>query len=226
MELDWKAIDRWIFGEAWTGSKVGEHAAVLCEAIGPRWASSEGENKAVEYIREQFVGMGLAGVGLEEFELNTWAHGQAEARVDDVAIDLLPYNRCPACALEGPIVDAGFGTEHDLDKVRDQLKGRIAVMHLAMEPFTTPVPANIRLAALAEAGVVAVVAIDPKDGRRVEYHNGGDWREPETAELPFPAVTTSREHGRLLQQWAKEGRRLKLVVESRFYKAPAHNVVG
>lgn len=226
MELDWKAIDRWIFGEAWTGSKVGEHAAVLCEEIGPRWASSEGENKAVEYIRGQFVGMGLAGVGLEEFELNTWAHGRAEARVDDFPIDLLPYNRCPACALEAPIVDAGFGTEHELDKVRDQLQGRVALMHLAMEPFTTPVPANIRLEALAEAGVVAVVAIDPKDGRRVEYHNGGDWREPETAELPFPAVTTSREHGRLLQQWAKEGRRLKLVVESRFYPAPAHNVVG
>jgi hypothetical protein len=46
MQLDWKAIDRWIFGEAWTGSKVGEHAGVLCEEIGPRWASSEGEKKA------------------------------------------------------------------------------------------------------------------------------------------------------------------------------------
>ena len=71
-----------------------------------------------------------------------------------------------------------------------------------------------------------LVAIDPKDGRRVEYHNGGDWREPETAELPIPAVTTSREHGALLQKWANESKRLKLTVESRFYQAPAHNVVA
>ena len=115
MELNWRVIDRWSFGEAWTGAKVVEHAAVLCEEIGPRWASSDREKKAVEYIRGQFVGMGLAGVGLEEFELNTWAHGRAEARVDDFALDLLPYNRCPACALKVPIVDAGFGTERELD---------------------------------------------------------------------------------------------------------------
>lgn len=226
MELDWKEIDRWIFGEAWTGSKVGAHVEMLCEGIGPRWASSEGEREAVEYIRGQFEGVGLEGAALEEFELDTWAYERAEAKVGDRAIDLLPYNRCPACEIEAPIVDAGYGTEHALDKVRDKLKGSVAVMHLALEPFTPPSPPNTRLQALADAGVVAVVVIDPKDGRRVEYHNGGDWREPETAEVPFPAVTTSREHGALLRQWAKEGKRLKLTVESRFYKAPAHNVVG
>ena len=41
MELNWREIDRWIFGEAWTGSQVREHVEVLCEQIGPRWASSE-----------------------------------------------------------------------------------------------------------------------------------------------------------------------------------------
>ena len=74
-----------------------------------------------------------------------------------------------------------------LTGVRGQLKGSIAVMHLALEPFTAPSPPNVRLEALCNAGAIAVVAIDPKDGRRVEYHNGGDWREPETAELPIPA---------------------------------------
>ena len=99
-------------------------------------------------------------------------------------------------------------------------------MHLALEPFTPPSPPNVRLEALCNAGAVALVAIDPKDGRRRSTTTGGDWREPETAELPIPAVTTSREHGTLLQKWASEGKRLKLVVESRFYQAPAHNVVA
>ena len=39
MELDWQVIDRWIFGEAWTGSKAVAHAEILCEGIGPRWAA-------------------------------------------------------------------------------------------------------------------------------------------------------------------------------------------
>ena len=226
MGLNWREIDRWIFGEAWTGSRIGEHVEVLCEQIGPRWASSEGERQAVEYLREQFAQAGLADAALEEFALDTWEYKRAEATVGDMAIDLLPYNRCPPCDLEAPIVNAGYGTEHEIDRVRGQLKGSIAVMHLALEPFTTPSPPNVRLAALGDAGAVAVVAIDPKDGRRVEYHNGGDWREPETAELPIPAVTTSREHGALLQKWAGEGKRLKLSVESRFYQAAAHNVVA
>ena len=202
------------------------HVEVLCEQIGPRWASSEGERQAVEYLREQFAQAGLADAALEEFALNTWAYNRAEATVGDMEIDLLPYNRCPPCNLEAPIVNAGYGTEHEVARVRSQLKGSIAVMHLALEPFTSPSPPNVRLEALCDAGAVALVAIDPKDGRRVEYHNGGDWREPETAELPIPAVTTSREHGALLQKWASEGKRLKLTVESRFYQASAHNVVA
>lgn len=226
MELNWRAIDRWIFGEAWTGSQISAHVEVLCEQIGPRWASSAEEYQAVAYLREQFAQAGLADAALKEFALNTWEYNRAEATVGEVKIDLLPYNRCPPCDLQAPIVHAGYGTAHEIDRVRDQLNGSIAVMHLALEPFTAPSPPNVRLEALGDAGAVAVVAIDPKDGRRVEYHNGGDWREPETAELTMPAVTTSREHGALLQKWADEGRLLKLTVESRFYRASAHNVVA
>ena len=226
MQLNWREIDRWIFGEAWTGSQIGAHAEMLCEQIGPRWASSEAERQAAEYLRAQFAQAGLADAGLEEFALNTWAYQQAAAAVEGWALDLLPYNRCPPCDLKARLVDAGYGTEREIDRVRGQLKGSIAVMHLAFEPFTTPSPPHVRLAALGDAGAVAVVAIDPKDGRRVEYHNGGDWCAPETAELPIPAVTTSREHGARLQQWAADGKQLTLVVESRFYQAPAHNVVA
>ena len=63
MELNWREIDRWIFGEAWTGSQIGDHVEVLCEQIGPRWASSEGERQAVEYLREQFAQAGTSRCG-------------------------------------------------------------------------------------------------------------------------------------------------------------------
>lgn len=133
MELNWREIDRWIFGEAWTGSQIGEHLEVLCEQIGPRWASSAEEYRAVAYLREQFAQAGLADAALEEFALDTWAYNRAEATVGEVAIDLLPYNRCPPCGLQAPIVNAGYGTAHEIDRVRGQLNGSIAVMHLALE---------------------------------------------------------------------------------------------
>lgn len=34
MQLNWREIDRWIFGEAWTGSQINEHVEMLCEQIG------------------------------------------------------------------------------------------------------------------------------------------------------------------------------------------------
>ena len=59
MQLDWTAIDRFLFGQAWTGSRIAERAAVLCEEIGPRWAASEGERRAAEYLCAQFAEDGL-----------------------------------------------------------------------------------------------------------------------------------------------------------------------
>ena len=226
MNLNWKEIDRFLFGSAWTNSRIAEHAQMLCQEIGPRWATSRQERQAAEYIRRQMEEAGLEEPILEEFELATWNYQKVEAVLLEgvLQIDLLPFNRCPPCDLEGPLVDAGYGTPRELETLHDRLAGSIAVMHLAFEPFTEPQPLDIRLDRLAQAGASAVVCIDPKDGRRVEYHNAGDWRVPETAEAPLPCVTTSREHGSLLR--ASDGQHLKLEVISRFYLAPTQNVTA
>ena len=228
MKLDWRSIDRWIMGEAWTGSRIGAHLRGLCDEIGERWSSSEGEWKAVNYIREQLEADGVENAALEEFELDTWAWDRAEARIagDDREIDLLPFNRCPSCRVEGPLVDVGYGTRREVDAAGDRLRGAIPVMFLGFEPFSAPVTHAERLRWLAEGGAVAAVVIDKKSGRRAEYHSASDWRESGLNEHPLPTVTTSREHGALMRRVAGEGRRLNLEVESRFFKAPSHNVAG
>lgn len=228
MQLNWKEIDRFLFGEAWTGSRIGQRAQVLCEEIGPRWASSANELRAAEYIRDQFSDDGLEEASLEKFELATWGYDKAEAVLpnENLTIDLLPFNRCPSCAIEAPIVDVGYGTAREIDTAAAAatLTGAIAVMRIAYEPFTTPIPLAQRLDSLAAAGAVAAVCIDAKDGRRVEYHNAGDWRMYEKAEAPFPCVTTSREHGALLQK--RTGQRLRIDVVSRFYNATTQNTAA
>ena len=226
MELDWRSIDRFIVGEAWTGARIGEHLEELCENIGTRWASSEGEWKAVNYIRDQLKEMGIDRAELEEYELDTWEWSRAQAQLveDGSDIDLLPFNRCPPFSVEGAIVDVGYGTAREIDKVKDKLAGGIATMFIGFEPFTTPIPHAQRLQVLAAAGAAAAMVIDKKDGRRMEYHSASDWRDADLNEHPVPTVTTSREHGALLRKLAGRDGDLKLAVESRFYRAPAHNV--
>ena len=233
MSLDWKSIDRYLFGEAWTGARIAEHVQVLCERIGPRWSSSPQEAETVRYIQEQMGADGLDRAEAEPFELRTWSCSRAEAlTADGKAIDLVPFNRCPPCNLNAPLVDVGFGTAREIGAVRSGLTGAVAIMHKGYEPFSPPIPHTDRLESLAAAGASAVLLVFTKGGRRAEYHNAGDWRFPETAEPPLPAATTSREHGALLRRLAagRECLRLKeclrLTVESRFYDAPSANVVG
>ena len=55
MPPSWAEIDRWLMGEAWVGSRIDAHLSVLCEQIGVRWAGSDGEQKAAEYIANQLA---------------------------------------------------------------------------------------------------------------------------------------------------------------------------
>lgn len=228
MKLDWGALDRWMMGEAWTGSPIRAHLAELCDRIGPRWSSSEAEWQAIHYIRDQMQLAGLEQVAAEEYPLDTWAWSRAEARVveDGRPIDLLPFNRCPSLSLQGAIVDVGYGTPREIEAAGTRLPGTVAVMAMAYEPFTPPLPPSRRLKLLAAAGAAAAVAVETKPGRRMEYHSASDWRDPDLNEHPLPTVVTSREDGTLLRKLAEGGKALRLHVDSRFYTAPSANVVG
>ena len=228
MTLNWQVIDRFLIGEAWVGSRIAEHLTMLCDTIGPRWASSPAEWQTVNYIRDQFAASGLTDATLEEYALHSWRWSDATAQIveDETSVLILPFNRCPPFTVSAPLVDVGFGAAHEIETQRAQLAGAIAIMALGVEPFTPPQPLSARLAALAAAGAVAAVVVDRKEGGRVEYHSAGDWIDPGPDEHPLPAVAVTREVGGLLRKRARLGQSLHLQVEGEFYMAPAHNVLA
>jgi hypothetical protein len=228
MTIDWPSVDRWLMGEAWTGSLIQQCLVELCDNIGPRWSSSEAEWQTIRYIQNQFVAAGLDEVAVEEYPLQTWAYERAEARLveDNRPVELLPFNRCPSFSHQGPLLDVGYGTAREIEQARERLPGAVAVMLMVYEPFTPPVTLGQRLKWLAEAGAGAAVVIDRKSGRRFEYHTTTDWREAGLDEHPLPTVVTSREDGALLRRLAGAGKRLSLAVESNFYEALSANVNG
>ncbi|GEM_PF-236775 len=240
MAIIWHEADRWLIGEAWAGSHIGQHATELCSRIGPRWGSSPGDRRAAEYIRSQMQLTGMAGPRVEEFTIQTWDHTRAEATVagSGQTVRVLPFNRTPPVNVTGPVVDVGYGTGREVDAAAEQrpstgsgrtrlgLKGAIAIMTMAHEPFTPLITHADRLKLLAQAGAAACICVDRKSGGRVEYHSASDWRDPGLDEHPLPTVATPREGGAALRQVAAEGGSLSLVVESRFYDAPAWNTVA
>ena len=233
MALDWAAVDRWLMGEAWVGSQIEQHLAVLCQQIGPRWSSSEGERQAVAYIRERMEAAALTDARLEDFPLDTWEHGQATAAViangqvaDGQPINLLPLLYCPPVDLRGSLVDVGFGMPHELAAAKEQLPDAVAVVNLSPEPFSTPKPLADRLQSLRDAGAVVAVVVERKSGGRMEYHSATEWRTSGELEHPLPTVVTSREDGARLRALAAAGRSLAIRVPSRAYRANGTNTVA
>jgi aminopeptidase YwaD len=225
MSLQWPVIDRWLMGEAWVNSRLYQHILYLCDTIGPRWSSSSAEAATVAYINEVMREAGLANVAAEEYTLHTWMPRSYEAVVvgESSSIAMLPFLRCPAFDVSGPIVDAGFGTAHLREEAAAKLPGAIAVMNLGFEPFSPPEIMPYRLSALAAAGAIAAIVVDRKEGGRVEYHSAGDWRDPGPDRHPLPTVAVTREEGTRLRKLAAQGKQLRLRVEADFYDAPSHN---
>jgi hypothetical protein len=191
--LDWAATDRWLFGEAWTGARIAQHARQLCDIIGPRWSGTDAEWRTIEYIEEQFRTVGLDEVAIEEFDMACWAWSKAAVHiVGGATLDVLPFIGCPCFALQARVVDVGHGTPREIAAVADSLPGAIALMDMGYEPFTTPVPHAYRLRDVAAAGAAAAAVVDPKSGERREYHSAHDVRDPDFA-LPLPSITITRE---------------------------------
>lgn len=225
MSIDWRSVDRWLTGDAWVRSRIPEHLVQLCDLIGPRWASTPQERSAADYIRAQMQAHGLASARLEPFQVDTWTHEPARARIEgrDAPVDVLPYLFCPPVSVTAPLIDTGFGTLREVEATRMKLAGAIAIVDPAFEPFTAPTPFPIRLRTLAQAGAQAVIAIDRKTGGRTEYHPATDWRTLKVEPHPVPTVDVSRETGTLLRRYAARGARLSLEVKSRAYQATTAN---
>ncbi len=228
--IDWKAIDKWLMGEAYVESRLDEYLYEICERIGTRWAGTAGDFAAGNYIRELFEEFGLADPRLEEFELKAWDYSQCEGRVveDELPIALVPMIHCPPLDVRVPLVDVGFGMPHELASVEAELLGSVAVVDGADEPFSAAVPLPERLRALAAAGCAAAVAVEPRAGGHIETIRATDkrWNEEAGDVLPhpLPTVQTHREDGVRLRRAA--GKTIEIKVESRAFTAPCYNTVA
>ncbi len=225
--MNWKTTDRYLIGESWVGSQIDQHLHKLCVEIGPRWGGTPAERSAAEYIRDAMAANGLSNAELEEFPIKTWSWKSASLSLIGTReqLDILPFNHCEAVDVEAPLVDVGFGTAREATQARERLAGAVALMNLTFEQFSAPEHHGQRLQTLAEADAVAAIVIDPKDGRRMEYHSGADWRQPGYQPGALPTVTTSREHGGLLRSAAANGVQVALKVDGKRFEATATNTV-
>jgi Iap family predicted aminopeptidase len=228
MSLDWPAIDRWLMGEAWIGSRVPAHLDALCDRIAVRWAGTENEREAAEYIAQQLQAASVENALIEEFTLETSECRAASLRIvgnDSWQADVRPCLFCPSIDVEAPLVDVGHGMPDELESLGDRLPNSVALIRSEFEPFSDPIHLALRLRDLAQAGVAAAITASPHPGRRLTHMSAGDWRDGELS-APLSLIQTSREDAAKLQAHARHNAQIKVVVNSEFRTTTSWNAVA
>ena len=227
--MDYGTADRWIMGEAWVGSSIPAHIQALCDDIGVRWAGTDGDRRAAQYISEQFGSYGLENVELEPFPLKTWRCDSVSISVageEDWIVDARPVLFCPSGSVTAPLVDAGFGMAHEIRRLDGRLKGAVAIMDTGYEPFSTPRPFANRVEDLAKEGALAVLTPSPHGGRRTNHTSAGDWRDGKVHGGALPTIQTSREDGARLRNRAARGATVTVDVNAVDIDTTSRNVVS
>ena len=194
MKLNWYEIDRFLTGEAWSGSLIRKHTAELADVIGPRWGGSSQDRMAAEYIKNEMKAAGLDLSDIEPFEIDTWSHGSVSITLledKNRRISSLPFLRCKPIDLVTPLLDVGHAAVHEVEEFGERVRGAIVLASISPEPFTSVEPFTARISRLVNAGAAAIIAIEPKTGGRMEYANSDEWLNVGPQKNAIAVVKTS-----------------------------------
>lgn len=217
-------IDQWVIGNYWVNSEIEELNEKLSIDIGSRWATSDNERKAANYIMSHWEDNNLKSFQ-ENFNIKTYKFNHCSIEVDGIPIDSKPYHRCPSTNLNNQLIDLGHGTKREADDSKENIKDKVAIIFRKHEPFTEKETISKRVEYIAKKGAAAIIIGDPKIGRRMEYSSVWDTRDPDSINPPLPIINTSHEHLLLLKKYAILGRKAKIEVHTDFYEATTSNVI-
>jgi len=128
-----------IVGDIWASNEQFQNLVKMCDEFGSRFAGTEGEKKAVEFMVERLGAYGLSNVAAEPFRYIGWFRRTAdmamvkplECELPCMSLALSPST--PSEGLEADVVDVGAGKKQDYEKAKQQVPGKIVLC--STEPF-------------------------------------------------------------------------------------------
>jgi hypothetical protein len=214
--MDFLSLDQRILGELWTSPELWNHMLALCDSFNSRFAGTEEERRAGDYIMSCFARYGLENIHPEPFEMPGWDRGSARLVLLDgnteIEIPCLALPGTHACDLEAEIIDVGSGGPEDYPKLAEPAAGKIVLTNSEglgrMEKYM----------AAAEAGVAVFIFSSNQPGMLAPTGSIGS---------DTPAIGLAHEHAaRIRRLLAKGPLRVRLVLTSAVHTVTARNIVG
>ncbi len=212
-----------------------ETLEIATSTIGHRLTGSTNGKKAEEFAYKLLKEYGFVDVKYLPFEVESWAR-------DTVSLSIVPrksdnFVELPVVALahspvsshlKSPIVDCGDGVEADFEKVKEQIKGKVALFNINIQSPENKGKKNLhrseKTALAIKYGASGVIIANSVDGGVLLTGTASV-----TGELiPIPAVCISVESGKVIRKWLSEEPNLLAIIDMRNFSRPirARNVIA
>ncbi len=223
------ATDKKIIGDIYTSTEVMDNLIILCDDFGSRFTGTEGEGKAVEFIKQKFESYNLTNVHLEPVEYLGWRRGNTKLEIiapiqKEIPCISLPHS--PQANLKGTIFDMGDGHPDDFDRHAESIKGKIVMTTSVTNPNGTSrwIHRSEKYKRSLLAGAIGFIFVN-------HYQGYG----PATGEIginnnagPIPGVSICKEDATFIQRLMKRKGEITLHLSSTDQCEPmtSWNIIG
>ncbi len=201
-------------------SIISQHWQTLCGEIGPRFAGSENEQRAADYIEQHFRALGLDNVGQHRFDFPGWdfshcavtaGHGERMQPVKS-ARPICYSPGTPAQGVRGELVYL----ESDYDFERD-LRGKIGLLIGSLALGDPAVRQRLEQAKLA-----GLATVDSRVPYEWPINSGAAPQWLEGFSIPLIGISYFEAHG-LVKQLPLE---MNITIKARTFPDASQNVLG
>ena len=206
-------------------SDEGKEALVyLTDGLKSRFAGSEGEKLAANFIKKKFGEYGLKNLSKEEFTIQGWQRGSTDFTIfsapdNKFSAIALPY--CPSSEIEGGLIDLKDGLKKDFDR---NIKGKIVLVSSRTPSYRDgTLSRGEKYEEAVKGGAKGFVFIDHNPGNLAQT---GSLKTNEIGEIP--GIGISKETGEKIKRKlkGKENLRAEIKVKVKTEKAKSCNVIG
>ena len=218
-----------------TRGRAYETLGEATSSIGHRLTGSPNGKKAEDFAYNLLKEYGFSDVKYMPFEVESWARDTVSLSIvpkgsdnfRDVEVVALAHSPVSS-HIKGQIVDCGDGLEADFEKVKDQVKGKIALLNINLQSPENKGKKNLhrseKTALAIKYGATGVIIANAVEGGVLLTGTAS----VTGALIPIPAVCISVESGKQIRKWLGEESNLLAVIDMQNFSRPikARNVVA
>lgn len=198
-------VEREILGDIWQKSDIQSNMLYMADEIGSRFAGTESEKKAQQYMVEKFEEYGYENVHADEFTYCGWKRGPVILKMIEPfqrELKAIALALSPGGEVEGEVVNLGTGSPEEFEAIDPEIvKGKILLCSSATSPTGKRVHRRTKYGYAVEYGAAGFIFMNHNPGQllptgslRPAYKMGGE----------IPGIGISLETGSLMLRLTKD----------------------